>query len=117
MQKTYDLSNFGKWLKRELAERWMTQRELAEKLETDEVSVSRYVNNSRMPRWKTVEKILSIFDSHAEILPNKKMFAEIQLESKGTIWRYVCGECHEEIDCVDSFCKHCGSQLIRPLER
>ena len=125
MLKTFDLSNFGRWLKSELAVRGMTQRELAEATETDDVSISRYISGTRLPRWKTMVKILRELESHIEIWPNSERNkvpgedepAEIELEGGGATWWYVCGECHGSVDCTDGFCKHCGRALVRPLAR
>ena len=58
MARAYHLSSFGVWLKASLAERGMTQRELAELLDTNEVSISRYVHGDRMPRLPELNRIL-----------------------------------------------------------
>lgn len=72
MARAYQLSAFGVWLKSSLAERQMTQKELAELLGTTEVNISRYVRGGRTPREPELSRILNIFKCHIEILPDQK---------------------------------------------
>ena len=113
MAKRYDLNNFGVWLRCQLAERMMTQRELAEKADSHYVSINRYISGTRKPRCGELEKILNVLDSHIEIVPNERECAEIELEGGTSTWWHVCGECHGAVDEKDRFCKHCGIRLIR----
>ena len=36
---------------------------------------------------------------------------EIEIEGGGTVWWFVCPECHGAVDQKDSFCKSCGQAL------
>jgi len=53
----YDKSTFAQSLKSLLEKRGMTQRALAEKLETTEVTVSRYTSGQRTPNVETTVAI------------------------------------------------------------
>ena len=72
MAKAYNLSSFGVWLKCTLIENRMTQRDLADKLDVTEVSVSRWVHGDRTPRVDQLQQILDVFGCHIEILPDKE---------------------------------------------
>ena len=45
-----EVSNFGRWLKKALAERGVTQREFADAIGINETAVSKYVHENRLPR-------------------------------------------------------------------
>lgn len=34
-----------------------------------------------------------------------------EIEGGGSVWWYVCGECHGSIDSWDHYCKHCGRSV------
>ena len=49
----------------------------------------------------------------AEELLEKHKSVDFELEGGGTVWWYVCGECHGIVSDDDLFCKHCG----RPFKK
>ena len=58
----------GEKLKFMLEMKGITQRELAQKLGTTEVTVSRYINNTRDPKSEMIVKICRVFDISADWL-------------------------------------------------
>lgn len=51
-----------------LAQKGMTQRELAERTDTTEVSISRYINNQRVPKATMIVKIAKVLGVSADAL-------------------------------------------------
>ena len=70
MNEKNGMSSFGVWLKTALEEAHMTQRDLARMMQTDEGMISKFIYGKRIPSGTTMIKILNIFDSHIEIVPN-----------------------------------------------
>ena len=64
------LNEFGKWLKIELTEHDMKQRDLAELMGVTEVSVSRWITGDRIPGGEQMEWVLNHFGYHIEIVQN-----------------------------------------------
>lgn len=62
---------FDRWLKKELYERDMMQKELSEISGVACATLSHYVNGKEMPTIRTLELILDAFDMHMEFVPNK----------------------------------------------
>lgn len=52
------INNFGEWLKEALLESGITQRELANRLDLCETSISRYVNGRHVPRQPLLDDLL-----------------------------------------------------------
>ena len=70
-EKSKGFSAFGIWLRTQLMERNMTQRDLAAIMETSEACVSRWVRGARNPARKQLNQILEIFNCHIEYVPNE----------------------------------------------
>jgi len=34
-----------------------------------------------------------------------------EMEGSGSMWFYVCGECHGLVDSRDIYCRHCGRRI------
>lgn len=63
---------FGERLSLVLKERKITQRQLAEKINTTETALSRYVNGSRKPRMDNLLKIARALNVSVEYLTGKE---------------------------------------------
>ena len=57
---------FRKWLNKKLAERKMTQRELAGKLGIDESLVSRWMKGERPPSLPNIVKLAKFFNTSTD---------------------------------------------------
>lgn len=66
-----NFTTFRGWLKVMLYKHEMKQKELAAKLNTSEACVSRWIHGNRLPDNESMKKILELFDSHIQIVPNK----------------------------------------------
>ena len=62
---------FGERLKEILDERRMTQREIAEKAEITETSISRYVSSKRVPKATEILKIANALGCSCDYLLGK----------------------------------------------
>ena len=63
---------FRVWLIVQLARRKMTQKDFAAYMGVTEVSISRWSTGKRLPTPTQMQRILDYFDSHIEIVRNKK---------------------------------------------
>ena len=63
---------FRVWLIVQLARRKMTQKDFAAYMGVTEVSISRWSTGKRLPTPRQMQRILDYFDSHIEIVRNKK---------------------------------------------
>jgi ribosome-binding protein aMBF1 (putative translation factor) len=61
-------ANIGDRIAGVLAQKGMTQRELAERTDTTEVSISRYINNHRVPKATIIVKIANALGVSADAL-------------------------------------------------
>ena len=61
---------FDRWLKKELYNRDMMQKELSEKSGVACATLSHYANGKEMPTVRTLELILDAFDMHMEFVQN-----------------------------------------------
>lgn len=61
-------ANIGDRIAGVLAQKGMTQRELAELTDTTEVSISRYINNHRVPKATMIVKIAKVLGVSADAL-------------------------------------------------
>ena len=100
-----------------LAKRGMSQRELANKIHCTEVSVSRYINNTRVPKATILVEIAKVLDVSVDELlgteSEKPAQARVVVgQSKGgsTFW-FKCSECQEPVDLKDNYCRNCGKRL------
>ena len=65
------------------------------------------------------ERILRFFQAYEavgkaiDVMMEKQIPTEIEIEGGGHTWWHVCGECHGAIDSSDRYCKHCGRKLMR----
>ena len=65
-------ATFRVWLIVQLARRKMTQKDFAAYMGVTEVSISRWATGKRLPTPRQMQRILDYFDSHIEIVRNKK---------------------------------------------
>ena len=63
---------FGKQLKMILFDCGMKQKDLAKIMNTTEACVSRWINGKRLPKGKTLQKLLDIIECHLELVPNER---------------------------------------------
>ena len=68
MTRQTNIGKFGKYLKRMLQRRGMTQVEFAKAVGTNEEQVSRWVNDARMPNVEMLVKIADVLDVSLERL-------------------------------------------------
>ena len=92
----------------------MTQRELAQKCHITEVSMSRYINNSRMPKGPIVVEIAKALNVSADYLLGLEELPSPH-RRKG-VWivgsTYFCSECGSEFPSADyNFCPECGTDM------
>ena len=64
--------HFDRWLKKELYERDMMQKELSDISGVSCGTLSHYVNAKEMPTLRTLELILNAFDMHIEFVENER---------------------------------------------
>lgn len=109
---------FGEWLREELKKKYMTQNELALRIETNGAHISRIVNGKLYPSWTTIQKILGVMHSKIMFFPDDVgELAPVldpmpaKMESGGISWWYVCGDCHGDINLHDHYCRHCGRKV------
>lgn len=62
--------SFGERMSALLRKKHMTQKQLAKLIDTTEVSISRYVNNNRVPKGDMIAKIASALDTTSDFLLN-----------------------------------------------
>ena len=92
----------------------MTQRELAQKCHITEVSMSRYINNSRMPKGPIVVEIAKALNVSADYLLGLEELPSPH-RRKG-VWivesTCFCSECGSEFPFTDfNFCPECGADM------
>ena len=92
----------------------MTQRELAQKCHITEVSMSRYINNSRMPKGPIVVEIakaLKVSTDYLlglEELPSPHRHKGVWIVGSPT---YFCSECGSDFSFDYNFCPECGADM------
>ena len=69
MGKKQDKTNWSQWLKRQRALHGLTQQELAQKIETTPLTVSRWERGLTIPRSYSIRQLLTLFGSNKEELP------------------------------------------------
>lgn len=72
---------FNQWLRDEIIQLGITQREFANRLDIDESSVSNYILGKRIPNTRTLLKIILILHNKG----TQKKLVDLLLESLATI--------------------------------
>lgn len=83
--------SFGERVQLLLKEKQMTQKELAEMVNTTEASISRYTNNARLPKGDIIVKIAQALDTTSDYLlsDDKSITLNLSTDSVGgkTEWK------------------------------
>ena len=107
----------GDRIKMFLEMKGMSYRELSRKAGITIVSVSRYINNNRMPRANVLADIAKALDVSVDELlgaesekPTQARIVVGQSKGGSTFW-FKCSECQEPVDLKDNYCRNCGKRF------
>ena len=87
---------FGEKIQLLLRKNRMTQKELASKINTTEVSISRYINNARLPKGDVVAKIAAALGTTSDFLLSEDEAITLQLptnvpeDKSGFSFKEIC---------------------------
>lgn len=110
--------NIGDTIKRELEARGMSQVELAEKAGLKEVSISRYINNTRKPSYESLIAIADAFGMSLDALVGREKTEPHLKPCPFCGGKAVFTDCGQDGDFEDwdVECSGCGILMIAPGE-
>ena len=111
------MSSFGVWLKTELDEAGMTQKELAKILGITEAAMSRYIHGGRSPRGTMLLKIMDYFGVHIVYEKDGKPVCQQKAKRiyhpKSRL--FECSVCGDVVSGIDSYCRWCGRKFVKDV--
>lgn len=79
------MSTIGKKIENLLIEKNITQRELAKRIGTTEVTISRYINGQRDPKAENIAKIAEVLGTTTDHLLNVEIAKKQAIESNNVV--------------------------------